>query len=266
MAYVEWGDPDNPRVLVCAHGLTRNGRDFNFLARALCGTYRVVCPDMVGRGKSDWLKVKDDYLLPQYLADMVTLLARLDVEQVQWVGTSMGGLIGMALASQPQTPIARLVLNDVGPLLTAAGIRRIGEYVGHETKFATVEEAERHIRAVSAPFGRLSDEQWRYLTLHMIAPCADGGLTLAYDPGIAEPFRKMMGDQDVNLWPVYDAVRCPTLLMRGAESDLLSHETALEMAQRGPRAQLVEIPGVGHAPMFLDEVQIGIVRDFLPGG
>ncbi len=263
MAYVEWGDPDNPRVLVCAHGLTRNGRDFDFLARFLAQHYRIVCPDVVGRGKSDWLPVKDDYQLPQYVSDMVTLLARLDVERVHWLGTSMGGLIGMALAAQERSPIARLVLNDVGPLLTAAAIRRIGEYVGQALAFPSYEEAERFMRAVSAPFGPLTDEQWSHLARHMIVPDGGGGFVFAYDPGIGEPFRKAMGDQDVDLWSFYDAVRCPTLVIRGAESDLLSHETALEMGRRGPRAQLMEIPAVGHAPMFLDEVQIGIVRDFL---
>ena len=266
MAYTEWGDPSNPRVVVCVHGLTRNGRDFDFLAQDLAAEYRVVCPDVVGRGRSEWLAVATDYGLPQYAADMVTLIARLHVEQVHWVGTSMGGLIGMLLASQPKSPIARLVLNDVGPVITAASIRRIGEYLGKAPKFASLEQAEAFVRFVAATFGRLTDAQWRHLTEHSVRPAAGGGYEMRYDPAIAEPFRKAMGDEDVSLWPVYDAIRCPTLVMRGAESDLLLHETALEMGRRGPQAEVVEIPGVGHAPMMLDEPQIGIVRTFLRAG
>ena len=263
MAYTEWGDPKNPRVLVCVHGLTRNGRDFDYLAQALSDRYRVVCPDVAGRGRSDWLKVKDDYQLPQYVSDMVALLARLDVEEVHWVGTSMGGMIGMALAAQADTPITRLVLNDIGPVITAVSIRRIAEYVGMAPEFASIEEAERYVRLVSAPFGRLTDAQWRHLTVHVTRQKADGGYGLVYDPGIAEPFRKAMNDEDVMLWPLYDAIRCPTLVVRGAESDLLAHETCLEMGRRGPKALIAEIPGVGHAPMFLDEAQVAVVREFL---
>lgn len=263
MAYRQWGDPGNERVLVCVHGLSRNGRDFDFLARALCDRYRVICPDVPGRGKSDWLPVKDDYALPTYVNDMVTLIARLNVEEVHWVGTSMGGLIGMTLASLPGSPVTRLVLNDVGPVITAVSLKRLAEYLGRAPVFASMDEAEAYIRTISAPFGRLSDAQWRHLTKNVVRPGKDGGYELHYDPGIAEPFRKAMSEEDVSMWPVYDAVRCPTLLMRGEESDLLTAATAAEMAQRGPRARVVEIPGVGHAPMFLDETQAGIVRSFL---
>ena len=157
MAYVEWGDPANPRVLVCVHGLTRNARDFDVLAQALSGHYRVVCPDVVGRGRSNWLRIKDHYQLPQYVSDMVTLIARLGVDEVHWVGTSLGGMVGMALAAQEDTPIARLVLNDIGPVLTAAAVKRIGEYVGLMPQFASFAEAEQYVRLVSATFGRLTD-------------------------------------------------------------------------------------------------------------
>jgi pimeloyl-ACP methyl ester carboxylesterase len=263
MAYTEWGDPANPQVLICAHGLTRNGRDFDFLAQAMSDRYRVVCPDVVGRGRSDRLPLADDYSMPLYVSDMVTLIARLDVEQVHWVGTSMGGLIGMGLAAQQNTPVTRLVLNDVGPLITAAAIQRICEYLGKAPKFASIDEAQAYIRAVAASFGNLTDAQWRHLTVYAVRPAPDGGYEMGYDPAIAQPFRKAMGDQDIDLWPLYDAVRCPTLLMRGVDSDLLLHETALEMARRGPKARLVEVPGVGHAPMLMDEWQIGVVREFL---
>ncbi len=263
MAYVEWGDPTNPRVLVCVHGLTRNARDFDFLAKSLSKHYRVVCPDVAGRGRSNWLRIKDNYQLPQYASDMVTLIARLNVDEVHWVGTSMGGLIGMALAAQAESPIRRLVLNDVGPVISAAAVKRIGEYVGQMPEFASFKDAEQYIRLVSAPFGKLTDAQWKHLTEHVTRQKADGGFELIYDPGIAEPFRKAMGDEDVSLWPLYDAIRCPTQVVRGAESDLLTHETCMEMGQRGPKALIAEIPGVGHAPMFLDEAQVAVVSEFL---
>lgn len=264
MTYTEWGDPDNPRVLVCVHGLTRSGRDFDYLAQSLSGEYRVVCPDVVGRGKSDWLKHKALYGIPQYAADMVTLLARLNGGTVHWLGTSMGGLIGMALAAQENTPISRLVLNDVGPLITAVSLRRIGEYLGQAPRFDSYAQAEAFVRFVSAPFGKLSAEQWQHLTRHVVRTAADGKIEFCYDTGIAEPFKaEQGGGNDVDLWPLYEAIHCPTLVMRGANSDLLLPETLAQMASRGPRAMTVEIPGVGHAPMLLDDSQVGIVREFL---
>jgi pimeloyl-ACP methyl ester carboxylesterase len=268
MAYVEWGDAANPKVLVCVHGLTRCGRDFDFLAQALADEYRVVCPDVVGRGRSDWLRDKSLYDLPQYCADMTTLLARLNVETVDWLGTSMGGLIGMVLASQPESPIARLVLNDVGPVIAAVSLARIGDYLGNAPRFDSIEQAEAFVRFVSATFGSFSDEQWRHLTVHVTRTAGDGKIEFAYDPGIAQPFREMLaaGDgKDAEMWPLYDGITCPTLLLRGESSDLLTHETALQMSQRGPRAKLVEVPGVGHAPMLMDAAQVAPVREFLLG-
>lgn len=269
MRYLEWGDPANPRVLVCVHGLTRNGRDFDALAAALAPRYRVVCPDVVGRGRSDWLADPAGYGFPQYVSDMMVLLARLDVERVHWLGTSMGGLIGMILASQKDTPISRLLLNDVGPVITAESLKRIGDYVGKAPAFASIDEADRYIRAVSAPFGPLTDVQWRQLTESSIRRQDDGSWAMVYDPAIGEPFRQAYGlHQSVDLWPIYDAIdgtRCPTLVVRGAQSDLLTRETHAEMGRRGPNARLVEIEGVGHAPMFLDTQQIAIARDFFVG-
>lgn len=264
MAYTEWGDPDNPRVLICVHGLTRNGRDFDDLARALSDHYRVVCPDVVGRGRSDWLGVKSDYGFPLYVADMVTLIARLGAASVHWVGTSMGGLIGMLLASQPHTPITRLVLNDVGPVITAASLRRIGQYVGTAPRFPSMEAAEAYIREVSAPFGPLTDAQWRHLTRYTVRP-VDGAFAMIYDPGIGEVFRQTPLLLDVDLWDTYEHIRCPTLALRGAESDLLEAGTHAAMGERGPRARTVAFPGIGHAPMLMDEHQIAVVRDFLIG-
>ena len=263
MSYYEWGARDNPRVLVCVHGLTRNARDFDALAQALSGHYRVICPDVVGRGQSGWLRDPSGYAIAQYVADMVTLIARLNVDTVHWLGTSMGGLIGMALAAQPGTPIRRLVLNDVGPLITVESLQRIASYVGLAPDWPTMEAAIAYVKLVSAPFGPLSEAQWYDLTESSVMQCSDGRWRFRYDPKIAEPFKAAFVDQDINLWPVYQAISCPTLVIRGAESDLLTRETWQTMADCGPQAKLAEIAGVGHAPMFQSEEQIDIVRDFL---
>ena len=263
MAYTEWGDPENPRVVVCVHGLTRNGRDFDHLAQALAADYRVICPDVVGRGRSDHLRDPVHYGVPQYVADLVTLVARLDVEQVDWVGTSMGGLIGMTLAVQAGSPIRRLILNDVGPLITVASLQRIAAYVGTDPRWPSEAAALADVRSINAAFGTLSDDQWWQLTEHSIVRTADGLWRYRYDPRIAEPFRNAFVDRDIDLWPLYEGIRCPTLVIRGALSDLLTAETWQAMGQRGPRARLAEVPGVGHAPMFLDAPQVELVRNFL---
>jgi pimeloyl-ACP methyl ester carboxylesterase len=264
MAYREWGDAENPDVLICVHGLARSARDFDVLARALCGRYRVVCPDVVGRGDSDWLADAQLYQVPQYLQDMVTLIARLDVERVHWVGTSMGGLIGMALAAQKDSPVAKLVLNDAGPVIAHAALVRIGEYLGTDPRFPSVAAAEQVVRAISAPFGPHSDAEWRFLTETVLRRTDDGSWRFHYDPKIAEPYRTSVpAEGDIELWPMWEAVRCPTLVLRGAQSDLLSRETAQAMTQRGPKAKLVEFAGVGHAPTLMHDDQIAIVRDFL---
>lgn len=262
MAYTQWGAADNRRVLICVHGLSRNGRDFDALARALAPEYRVVCPDIVGRGRSDWLRDPAAYTIPQYVADLMVLIARLDVDSVDWLGTSMGGLIGMALASLAASPIARLVLNDVGPVISRASLARIGEYLGQAPTFADLAEAERYIRLVSAPFGELSDAHWRALTESSLRQGADGRLQMRYDPAIALSFAEVTAGE-IDLWPIYERIACPTLLLRGEHSDLLSSATAQAMAVRGPRPRVVEVAGVGHAPMFMDDAQIAIVRDFL---
>jgi pimeloyl-ACP methyl ester carboxylesterase len=265
MSYVEWGERDNPRVLVCAHGLTRCARDFDFLAAEMAKTHRVVCPDVAGRGESQWLRNPMEYAVPTYVADMVTLIARLDAESVQWVGTSLGGLIGLALASFPDGPIARLVLNDSGPLVSAASLDRIGSYVGKAPSFPDLETAEYYVRTVSAPFGPHSDGEWRFLTEHVVRRQADGSFRMHYDPALAGPFNAEQPHKDIDLWKLYDAIRCPTLVVRGELSDLLTRETAQKMTATGPRARLVEIGGVGHAPTLIHADQISVVRDFLLG-
>ncbi len=263
VAYLEWGDADNPEVVICVHGLTRCARDFDNLARVLSARYRVVCPDIAGRGDSDWLADPMLYVIPQYVSDMVTLVARLDVEQVHWVGTSMGGLIGMALAAQKNSPVAKLVLNDAGPVVARAALERIGQYLGQAPNFPSVEAAEQLIRAISAPFGPHTDAEWRFLTEVVLRKNADGSWRLHYDPRIAEPYRKNLPEKDLELWELWDAVSCPTLVIRGAQSDLLSRETAQAMTRRGPQAKVVELAGVGHAPTLLHADQIAIVHEFL---
>ncbi len=265
MSYLEWGARDNPRIVVCVHGLTRCGRDFDFLARALASGYRVICPDVAGRGESQWLRNPMEYAVPTYVADMVSLVARLDAEAIDWVGTSLGGLIGMAYAAQAGSPIRRLVLNDVGPVLTAAALDRIGAYVGKAPRFSSMDAAENYVRTVSAPFGPHSDAQWRFLTEHVVRRESDGTLRMHYDPAIAVPFNARTTREGVDLWPLYDMIRCPTLLLRGARSDLLTADTALAMSGRGPKARRVEFQGVGHAPTLIHDDQIGAVREFLLG-
>ena len=271
MAYKEWGDPQNPRVLICVHGVTRVSDDFDNLAQALCQDYRVVCPDVVGRGRSERLRNPHLYQIPQYVSDMVTLIARVTANSsagtVDWFGTSMGGLIGIALASLTDNPIRKLVLNDVGPTLDLTALARIGDYIGQDIRFATFDEAAQFIRDVSLTFGPHSDEEWRKLASDVLRQDRDGFWVRHYDLGLAVPFKsstsESMKDAEKMLWLAYDAVACPTLLVRGAESDLLSPSTAQAMTQRGPRAKLIELPGVGHAPTFKHADQIAIAKDFL---
>jgi pimeloyl-ACP methyl ester carboxylesterase len=260
VVWYEWGERDNPRVVVCVHGLTRTGRDFDVLGEALAATHRVLAVDMPGRGRSDWLAVKRDYGFPLYLATLTALIAASGAETVDWVGTSMGGLLGIVMAGQPGTPVARLVVNDVGPVIDPAGLARIGAYVGTDPTFASSAEIAAYMRSIS-PFGALSEAQWQHMTDSVVAQRADGRWGFVYDPGIAVPFREATAS--VDLWPLWDAIRCPTLLLRGADSDVLSPAVANEMTQRGPRPRLVEFAGVAHAPMLMAADQIDAVVGFL---
>ena len=266
MAYWEWGDPANPRVLVCVHGLSRQGRDFDTFAQAMQGEYRVVCPDVVGRGQSDWLADPSGYQIPTYAADMVTLLARLNADTVHWLGTSMGGLIGLGLAALKNSPVQRLVLNDVGPAIEPAALVRIGGYLGLPMRWRSPEEAADALWAISQGFGPHTREQWLALTRPMLK--ADGNeFVPRCDPKISVPFLAMTPETakagEAMLWAMYDALRCPTLLVRGADSDLLTLATAQAMTARGPHAELHQFAGVGHAPTFVAPDQIAVVREFL---
>lgn len=266
MAYWEWGEPSNPRVVVCVHGLSRQGRDFDTLAQDLCGERRVVCPDVVGRGRSDWLADPAGYAIPGYVADMVTLLARLDADQVDWVGTSMGGLIGLGVAALRGSPLRRLVLNDVGPSIEPAALQRIGQYLGQPVHWRDLDEAADAMWTVSQGFGPHTREQWLALSRPQLRPDGEG-FKPHYDPAIAVPFRAITPDLaragEAALWAAYDSLRLPTLLLRGAQSDLLSPATAQAMTERGPRARLHAFEGVGHAPMLVQADQRAVVREFL---
>jgi pimeloyl-ACP methyl ester carboxylesterase len=265
LAYVEWGPPQG-RPVVCAHGLTRNARDFDALATALAAAgRRVVAVDFPGRGSSEWLPDPALYVSPTYLAAMATLVARLDAPQVDWVGTSLGGLVGMVLAAQPGTPIARLVMNDVGPFVPKAALERVGSYVGNAPRFASLDDVEAYLRVVAAPFGRLSDAQWRHLAVHGAVRDGDAW-RLHYDPAIGTMFRAAPA-ADIDLWPVWERVTCPVLVLRGAESDLLLAQTMAEMARRDPaRVRCAEFEACGHAPALMAPDQIDAIAGFLAAG
>ncbi|MBL22856.1 MAG: alpha/beta hydrolase [Rhodospirillaceae bacterium] len=261
MDYYEWGAPSAP-VLLCVHGLTRTGRDFDYFAAAMSDRYRVVCPDVAGRGRSEWLADPSLYTNRKYVDDMAVLIASLGVDVVDWLGTSMGGLIGMLTAALPNHPIKRLIINDVGPHIPQAALARIADYVGIEFRFKDMWQAGRHVREAYAPFGRLSDSQWDHLTTHSVRDHEDGGLALCYDPEIAVPFKPV---EAVDMWDVWDAISCPVLAIRGGESDVLLAETAEEMRGRGPEAELIEFADCGHAPPLMAGDQIHAVRDWLEG-
>lgn len=269
MAYTEWGDPGNPRVLVCVHGLTRTGRDFDRVAAALSDTYRVVCPDVVGRGLSDWLNDPNRYVVAQYVADMVTLIARLNVETVDWFGTSMGGLIGMTLGGLPGSPVRKLLVNDIGPRIEPDALVRIGGYVGKRANFSTVQEGVAHAAALATSFGPLTDDEWTEINAPLLRQREDGAWEFRYDPAIAVPFNAVTPEAaaagEAALWQLFEAIEGPVLVVRGEQSDLLSRDTVSLMVQRGRSVSSVEVAGVGHAPAFLSVEQIALARQFFVG-
>lgn len=295
MAYWEWGDPHNPRVLLCVHGLTRTGRDFDELAQALSPYYRVICPDIVGRGQSDWLADPNQYLVPQYIADIFTLIARLKPTTLDWVGTSMGGLIGLgvvgALANVVHTskptgkvippfdaqwyvPFRRMILNDIGPELNAEGLARIGSYVDEELIYASFDEAVEQAKIRWGSFGSHTHEQWQALAKYVFTQQGKHWV-LAYDLGIAAPFKKQFLNQSPEqvqastklgeqiLWQAFESLPAEALIIRGQQSDLLSAEIAQQMLARNASASLYEVPNVGHAPTLIQKDQIEVVKQFL---
>lgn len=281
MAYWRWGRANNPRVLLCLHGLSRQGRDFDVLAQAMADQYQVICPDVVGRGRSDWLADPHGYQLFTYAADMVALLQQVRRDlgvamplEVDWVGTSMGGLIGLAFSSLPPDAsgarLRRFVLNDVGPRLQHDAIVRIGDYLGKPMRFASEQEAADYLLSISPGFGSHTPQQWMALSRPLLRSDGEAGFILHYDPAIAVPFRSVTPEQTESgaqaLWQVYDGlagIACDVLLLRGANSDLLDQATAEEMRHRGPRARVVEFANVGHAPTLIAKDQVDSVREFL---
>ena len=286
LAYTEWGEQHADKTIVCVHGLTRNSRDFDYLAKTMSQDYRLVCPDIVGRGKSDWLPQGQGYGFPQYLSDVTALIARLDVSHVDWVGTSMGGLIGMIMAAQANSPIRRLVMNDVGPMIPIAGTGRIMSYVMQRHTFADLEEAEAYFRKIFAPFGNLDDAQWAHMTRHSTFKGQNGAYELAYDQNVFSgvlnvpsvwqgmtktvqtawhsiTHTKVPAAPLSEMWNYWDQVRCPVLLLRGENSDILLPETVDRMRATHPKLDVVEIKGVGHAPALMADDQIAIIHDWL---
>ena len=280
MAYWSWGNPAASHVVLCVHGLTRQGRDFDVLAQALVASaqaanlpaIRVICPDVVGRGKSDWLKDPVGYQFAQYAGDMAVLLQTLNaqhpIERLDWVGTSMGGVIGMLLAAQAlPVPVSHLVLNDIGPVVSWSSILNMKNYVGQFGQFQTLQDAAKAMWEISQTFGPHTNEEWLALSKHMVRSLEDGHLTLHYDPAIGVPVRALTQEQaeagEAALWQVYDLIQSKTLLIHGAESELLRPAVVLEMTQRGPRVRVASVEGVGHAPTLVHDDQVDIVRQFL---
>jgi pimeloyl-ACP methyl ester carboxylesterase len=260
LAWTEWG-PEEGAPVICAHGLTRNGRDFDVLAQALAaGGRRVLCPDLPGRGASDWLADPMLYTPPSYVVALAHLIARLD-GPVDWVGTSLGGICGMMVAAGANTPLRRLVLNDIGSRVPAAAAARIAAYIQMQPVFADLAALEAHLRKVHAPFGPLTDAQWRHLAEHGARRLPDGSMALHYDPGMSVPFQESATGA-VDLSVVWSMVRLPTLVIRGAESDILDEETASDMAAR-PGVRVTTLPGIGHAPALMEPEQIDLVWRFL---
>jgi cobalt-zinc-cadmium efflux system protein len=265
MAYHTWGDPSNPRVLICVHGLTRRGSDFRALAEVMCKDYYVVCPDVVGRGDSDFLENPMLYGIPQYVADMTTLVARLNVTSVDWFGTSMGGLIGMVYAGMPDSPIRRILINDVGPRIEPESLKRLGSYVGQPFAYPNRADALTVLNRICASFGSHTPEEWERLNGPMLQK-EQGVWSLHYDPQIVIPFAAvnpvMAKAGEMALWSHFDAIAVPILIVRGGDSDLLSNATVEEMLRRNPHARSITIPDVGHAPAFLKAEQIDLATEF----
>jgi pimeloyl-ACP methyl ester carboxylesterase len=263
--YYDWGPRMHPRRVVCLHGLTRQGRDFDELAKGMQKLRRIVCPDLAGRGRSGWITDKKLYHVDTYVAHMSGLLDHLGFEGIDWVGTSLGGLVGMRLAAERPELIRRLIINDIGPQLELAGVQTIGTYAGQDPRFRRLGEVAEYLKKVHASFGNLTDAQWSEMTTHSVMRHPDGGYGLHYDPAIGIPF-KSVTKAPPPTWEVWEKIECPVLLLHGENSQLLSRATADRMAKTGPKAQVVEIKGVGHAPALMSEDQIAIVRDYITAG
>jgi cobalt-zinc-cadmium efflux system protein len=265
MAYHAWGNPRNPRVLLCVHGLTRRGSDFKTLAEAMCQDYYVVCPDVVGRGDSDRLSNPMQYAVPQYVADIAQLVKTLGVSQVDWLGTSMGGLIGMVYAAMPNSPIRRMLINDVGPTIEPEAIKRLASYVGQPFSFTSRADALNRLNTICATFGEHTPDEWETYNGPMLIE-RNGLWIMHYDPDISVPFAAvnpiMAKAGEVAMWHAFKQIHIPMLIVRGAQSDLLSAATVTKMCTVNPYARSIEIPNVGHAPAFVKKEQIALAKEF----
>ena len=265
MAYHAWGNPRNPKVLLCVHGLTRRGSDFKTLAEAMCEDYYVVCPDIVGRGDSDRLSNPMQYAVPQYVADIAQLVKTLGVSQVDWLGTSMGGLIGMVYAAMPNSPIRKMLINDVGPKIEAQAIARLGSYVGQPFSFANRADALNRLNTICASFGEHTPDEWETYNGPMLIE-RNGLWIMHYDPDIAVPFASvnplMAKAGEMAMWHAFKQIHIPMLIVRGAQSDLLSADTVAQMCKVNSYTRSIEIPNVGHAPAFVKKEQIALAQEF----
>ena len=262
IAYRDWGDVNAPRTVFCVHGLTRNSHDFDPLARVLAGRQRVICPDLAGRGRSDWLENSRDYHLIQYNLDLTVLAARIGAESFDWIGTSLGGLMGIALAGLPNSPIRRLVINDIAPEIPVPALRRVSLYIGEDRRFADLEALEAHLRETLASFGPMTDADWRRMA-ETSSMATNDGYRFAYDPGIAQNFRHYWLLIHANLWRFWDRIRCPVLILRGTDSDFLTPFLLDRMLRRLPHAEVIEFEGVGHTPTLNAPDQIDPVDAWL---
>ncbi|AIL65750.1 Alpha/beta hydrolase [Rickettsiales bacterium Ac37b] len=263
MAYMEWGS-ENKEVVICVHGLTRNSRDFDYLAQELSKTYRVICPDIIGRGKSDWLEDHNLYNYDTYVSDMKQFLQYLNIPEINWIGTSMGGLIGIILsASDDKKVIKNMVLNDIGPFIPEKSLQRIAKYISINPKFSSLAQAERYIRDILSPFGIKKDEDWKYITMHSILEDSNGNIILAYDPAISKVFSQADALKDIDLWNLWDKVCANILVLRGTLSDVLEQKTAEYMVKNKDSALLVEFQDIGHAPALMSSEQISIIKNWL---
>ncbi len=262
IVYHDWGDESNPNVLICVHGLTRNSRDFDFLASRLMQDYRVIAPDIVGRGQSDWLPEAQHYTIEQYLKDMHMLLLDLKVSQVDWLGTSLGGIIGMGLASAPNSPIRRLILNDIGAIVKKEVVAMLAHNLGTTPEFKTREELKHFLQHAYKNTGNLDDEHWEHMAQHDHHVNPDGSIRRAYDPNIFHAVG-LYESTDINMWPYWDAIQCPTLVLHGAESLVLTQAICNEMVQHKPNTKIVTLPGVGHTPSLMLPQYIDIIEKWL---
>lgn len=262
IVYQDWGDENNPNLLICVHGLTRNSRDFDYLASELSSKYRVIAPDIVGRGQSDWLPDPSLYTLEQYINDMGILLAHLKAKQVDWLGTSLGGIIGMAIASQPASPIKRLILNDIGPVIKKEAIAYLATSLAETPHFKSLDELKGFLQQAYSAMGQLDQAHWEHMVAHDHRITSEGKITRNFDPKITQSVGTLI-NSDITLWDIWENIQCPVLILHGEESVILTPEICQDMLKRNPHASLKTFPGVGHTPSLIPEKQIDVVASWL---